>query len=96
MSIRHSKPRHFAPLLVLAAVLLCGCAGTPKPEAEAAGATVQPAAAPADEPPAKKLEVHEASAQCWMKFDKTAGSLEAKSKLVDKCIDEKMKGQKKP
>jgi hypothetical protein len=52
------------------------------------------AAAPADQPPAKPMDVHEASAQCWMKFDKSGGSLEAKSKLVDKCIDDKMKAQK--
>jgi hypothetical protein len=35
----------------------------------------------------------EANAQCWMKYDKTAVSLEAKAKLVEKCADEKLKGR---
>ena len=35
----------------------------------------------------------EANAQCWMKYDKSGGTLEAKAKLVEKCSDEKMKGR---
>ncbi len=83
---------------ILTAALLCGCAATQNPGPGAAGEPAAPApaaavAAPA-EPEAAPLEMHEASAQCWMKYDKTGGSLDAKSKLVDKCIDEKMKVQK--
>jgi hypothetical protein len=84
-----------AILTVLATALLCGCANTPKPDDDSAATVAAPApAAAADQPPPKPVEMHDASAQCWMKFDKSGGSLEAKSKLVDKCIDEKMKGQK--
>jgi hypothetical protein len=39
------------------------------------------------------MERHEASAQCWMKYDRTGGSLDAKSRLVDKCISDKMSGK---
>jgi hypothetical protein len=87
-------------LATLASALLAGCANTPKPDDGSAAVAAPPAAAaptaaaPAEQPPAKPMDVHEASAQCWMKFDKNGGSLEAKSKLVDKCIDEKMKAQK--
>ena len=35
----------------------------------------------------------EANAQCWMKYDKSGGTLEAKAKLVEKCSDDKMKGR---
>jgi hypothetical protein len=83
---------------ILTAALLSACAATQNPGPGAAGEpAATPAAAPAaaaPEPEAPPLEMHEASAQCWMKYDKTGGSLDAKSKLVDKCIDEKMKAQK--
>ena len=68
-------------------------AGSPAP-ATAASPT-PPAPTPArveEETPPPKPERHEAAAQCWMKYDKSGGSLEAKAKLVDKCIDEKMHG----
>jgi hypothetical protein len=70
---------------------LAACASKPpgemptQPAAATAPASQQPEAAP--------IDVHEASAQCWMKYDKTAVNLDAKAKLVDKCIDEKMKGR---
>ena len=37
------------------------------------------------------MEVHEASAQCRMQVDKTRAGIDARVKLVDKCIDDKMK-----
>jgi hypothetical protein len=92
------------PWIALAAVaaLLAACtatsnpgempaaAGAPAPAAQAAppgpaGANAAPAALP--------MERHEASAQCWMKYDRTGASLDAKSKLVDKCISDKMSGK---
>jgi hypothetical protein len=51
-----------------------------------------PAAQPAaDVPPPP--EKHEVAAQCWMKYDKSTPNLDAKAKLVDKCIAERMKGK---
>ena len=84
--------------IILISALLAGCAAKPdsemptalKPEAAPAAAQVAPAAA--DDTPAPRLERHEASAQCWMRYDKSGGSLEAKAKLVEKCINDKMAG----
>lgn len=72
------------------AVVPAACANKPAGEmpATTAAAPAKPAPAePADEPP---MERSEAAGQCWMKYDKSGGSLEAKAKLVDKCIDDKM------
>ena len=85
-----------AILLILA--LMVGCAAKPeselptalKPETAPAGAQLAPAAAAEDSP--ARLERHEASAQCWMRYDKSGGSLDAKAKLVEKCINDKMAG----
>ena len=83
-------------IIVATAILLAGCAANPqsempsalKPEtAPAAAQTAAPEAAPAPRP-----ERHEASAQCWMRHDKSGGSLDAKAKLVEKCINDKMAG----
>ena len=52
----------------------------------------RPAPAAADDAPAPPLERHEASAQCWMRHDKSGVSLDAKAKLVEKCINDKMAG----
>jgi hypothetical protein len=87
-----------SPLACLAFLLLAACttppagttpAATAASPAPAASSSSAPAA-PADEPP---IERPEAAAQCWMKYDRSGASLEAKAKLVDKCITEKMKGQ---
>ena len=79
-------------LAVLAAfaLSLAACASKPAGEMPAATtAAAKPAAVEqADEPP---MERSEAAGQCWMKYDKSGGTLEAKAKLVDKCIDDKMK-----
>ena len=90
------------PAIVLILALLAGCAARPdsemptalKPEAAPAAAQAAPAAA-ADDAPASRLERHEASAQCWMRYDKSGGSLDAKAKLVEKCINDKMAGTDK-
>ncbi|MGE0563109.1 MAG: hypothetical protein AB7O50_01220 [Pseudolabrys sp.] len=58
-----------------------------------------PAAAPAEvkklseaeSDPGPPLARHEAAGQCWMIADKRGGSIEAKTKIVDKCIDDKLK-----
>jgi hypothetical protein len=79
-----------AALLLLAACAAQTGAGS-QPGTAAAPASTAPAAstAAADEPPP---DVHEASAECWMKYDKSGASLDDKAKLVDKCINDKMKG----
>jgi hypothetical protein len=77
-------------LVCLAAfgLALAGCASKPASEMPVAAGAAAPAAEEADEPP---MERAEANAQCWMKYDKSGGTLEAKAKLVDKCAAEKMK-----
>ena len=83
-------------IITATAVLLAGCAAKPESEMpsalkpETAPATAQTSAAEAA--PAPRLERHEASAQCWMRHDKTGGPLEVKAKLVEKCISDKMAG----
>jgi len=52
-----------------------------------------PATQSAAEPQAPPPEKHEVAAQCWMKYDKSTANLDAKAKLVDKCIAERMKGK---
>jgi hypothetical protein len=55
----------------------------------ASPASVQPVAGTQAPPPDK----HEVAAQCWMKYDKSTANLDAKAKLVDKCISDRMKGK---
>ena len=91
------------PILALA-LMLAGCASAPVPEmpaaadaakpADAKSADASPSAKPENDDPGPPLEKHEAAAQCWMKLDRAGGSLDARAKLVDKCIDDKMKGVK--
>ena len=82
--------------IILILALLAGCAAKPESELptalkpETAPAAAQTAVA--DDAPAPRLERHEASAQCWMRHDRSGGSLEAKAKLVEKCISDKMAG----
>jgi hypothetical protein len=79
-----------AIMLILA--LLAGCAAKPESELPTALKPETAPAAAADEAPAPRLERHEASAQCWMRHDRSGGSLDAKAKLVEKCINDKMAG----
>jgi hypothetical protein len=51
----------------------------------------KPAAAAAPEDPGPPLERHEVAGTCWMIADKRGGSMDAKIKMVDQCIDERMK-----
>jgi len=81
-------------LAALAAAVLSGCAGPAATGDQLPAQAAAPAPATEPEPDAAPLETHQASAQCWMKYDKSGGSLEARSKLVNKCIDDKMKAQK--
>jgi hypothetical protein len=80
-------------IVAAAGFALAACAGKPASEMPAAAAApASTTASPAAQPKAA-IDVHEASAQCWMKYDKSTASLDARAKLVDKCIDEKMKGK---
>lgn len=77
--------------LLAASLAVTACASQPASEMPQAAAAASVATEEADEPP---LEQADANAQCWMKYDKAGGSLEAKAKLVDKCAADKMKGKK--
>lgn len=89
-------------LVAVGALALGGCAASgPANEMPAAAAPVPAVAQPATaeaaspgplNPDGTPLERHEASAQCWMRYDRAPGSLEAKAKLVEKCINDKMAG----
>jgi hypothetical protein len=92
--------------LATAGLMLAACASKPASEMPAAAATTsaatpapaakpdtKPAAPAAQQSDAPPMDRTEANAQCWMKYDKTAVSLEAKAKLVEKCADEKLKGR---
>jgi len=70
------------------AAILAGCAAQGPVNEMAATPAAQPAATEAPPP-----EKHEVAAQCWMKYDKSTSNLDAKAKLVDKCIAERMKGK---
>lgn len=53
----------------------------------------KPAAAAEEKGDVTPMDRAQANAQCWMKYDKSGGTLEAKAKLVEKCSDDKMKGR---
>ncbi len=61
--------------------------------AELAPAPAPQAAAPAA--PAAALTPEEAKAKCWMKYesDKKAKNIDARLKLVEKCVDDTLRGQ---
>lgn len=69
--------------VALAALALAAC--------ETTGADVKPEAAKAPEPPMTHTRAAE---QCWMSTEKGAASmsLDKRADLVDKCIEQKMKG----
>lgn len=64
----------------------------PQPQPVVA-ARPQPAAQPAppDPEPEEAMTRERASGMCWMRYDRGRASLDARMKLVDKCIDEKMR-----
>ncbi|MGD9768522.1 MAG: hypothetical protein AB7U62_12845 [Pseudolabrys sp.] len=106
MSIASSVWR-VAPLAAaLAAALTLGAcatdgdtAATATPASSAAAAApAAPAARTASAADAKvevPLDEAQASARCWMKYDSAKMSLDQKSAVVDKCIDETMRNQKR-
>jgi len=69
-------------------------AAQPAPQPVVA-ARPQPAAQPAppepDPEPEEAMTRERASGMCWMRYDRSRASLDARMKLVDKCIDEKMR-----
>ncbi len=79
------NPSILAGLVALAGLALAGCetTGSPGPQA---------AAAP------KPMTHQEAALDCWMGTEKFARtmSLDKRADLVDKCIDDKMKGEAAP
>ncbi|OJY44451.1 MAG: hypothetical protein BGP08_13550 [Rhizobiales bacterium 64-17] len=105
MSIASSAWR-VAPLAAaLAAALTLGACATDGDTA--ATATVTPASSASAAAPAARtasaadakvevpLDEAQASARCWMKYDSAKMSLDQKSAVVDKCIDETMRNQKR-
>ncbi len=72
-------------VLVLAALALAAC------ETTGTGTNVKPEAAKPPEPPMTHTRAAE---QCWMSTEKgaTTMSLDKRADLVDKCIEDKMKG----
>ena len=71
------------------AVILASCAAQGPVNEMGSSSAASPAAQTQAPPPEK----HEVAAQCWMKYDKSTANLDAKAKLVDKCIAERLKGK---
>jgi hypothetical protein len=46
---------------------------------------------PPDPEPEEPMTRERASGMCWMRHDRSRAGLDARMKLVDKCIDEKMR-----
>jgi hypothetical protein len=102
MASRHPAVILSAPLLLVAALALSACAQgalqasqTPAAAATQPAPTTQPGPAATAAPqaePEQPVTQERASATCWMTYDGRRGlSLDARMKLVDKCIDERMK-----
>jgi hypothetical protein len=104
MASRHPAFILSASLLVAAALALSACAQgviqasqTPAAAAAQPAPTTQPAQAAAAAPqaeaePAEPVTQERASATCWMTYESRRGlSLDARMKLVDACIDARMK-----
>jgi hypothetical protein len=80
-----------------AGMALAGCAQG-NSSADLAPAPPQAApqqAAPSAPPPKVALTPEEAKAQCWMKFegDKRVKNIDARLTLVEKCVDDTLRGQ---
>jgi uncharacterized lipoprotein YajG len=80
-----------------ALALLAGCAQSNSSAELAPAPTAQPTvqAASSGPPPKAMLTPEEAKAQCWMKYesDKRVKNIDARLILVEKCVDETMRGQ---
>src|SRR6185295_4889932 len=81
---------------VCALALLTGCASNSSADLAPAAqpATPQVAAAPAAPPP-EQVTPEKAKADCWMKYegDKKIKNIDARLKLVEKCVDDTLRGQ---
>ena len=90
-----------AALCLAAALAGCAQSNSSAELSPAAGPPPAQAAAPlpqaAPPPPAPKVALtpEEAKAQCWMKFegDKRVKNIDARLVLVEKCVDETLRGQ---
>ena len=84
-------------LPVWAFALLAGCAQSNSSAELAPTPAPQPAvqAAPSAPPPKAALTPEEAKTQCWMKYesDKRVKNIDARLILVEKCVDETLRGQ---
>ena len=90
-----SKSGILSALCALA--LLSDCAGSNSSAELAPAPAPQPVAqaAPSGPPPKAALTPEEAKTQCWMKYesDKRVKNIDARLILVEKCVDETMRGQ---
>lgn len=77
-----------------ALALLAGCAQS-NSSAELAPAPAPQPTVQAAPPPRIALTPEEAKTQCWMKYesDKRVKNIDARLILVEKCVDETMRGQ---
>ena len=80
--------------VLLCAFALAACASSNTSADIAPAASPQPAAAQAP-PPKVALTPEEAKGQCWMKYenDKKVKNIDARLQLVEKCVDDTMRGQ---
>jgi hypothetical protein len=80
-----------------ALALLAGCAQSNTSAELAQAPAPQPTAqaVPSAPPPKAALTPEEAKAQCWMKFenDKRVKNIDARLILVEKCVDDTLRGQ---
>jgi ABC-type glycerol-3-phosphate transport system substrate-binding protein len=101
MKVWMSKSPQIGRLRLLAALcaaaMLAGCAQG-NSAADLVPAAPQPAAqtaAPSAPPPKAALTPEEAKTQCWMKYegDKKVKNIDQRLTLVEKCVDDTMRGQ---
>ena len=93
-SIRSASQTRLLAGFCLAA-LLVGCAqGNSTADLAPAAPQSAPTAVPAS-PPRATLTPEEAKTQCWMKYegDKKIKNIDQRLGLVEKCVDETLRGQ---
>ena len=87
----------FGPFTLLCAFALLAACAQGNNSAELATATApQPAVhMPSPPPPKSALTPEEAKTQCWMKYetDKRVKNIDARLVLVEKCVEEMLRGQ---
>lgn len=79
---------------IAATLMLAGCqtTGPAAVQTQQSARATDAAAAKVEVP----LDVHQASARCWMKYNSnTRMTLDQKAEVVDKCIDETMRAQRR-